>query len=62
MSGLVAQWYNHREAYERYNYLYSQSELEEWLPRIKELGSRAGKVFVSFNNHFQGKAVVNGQM
>lgn len=55
-------WYDHRESYERYNYLYSEEELAEWAPRIKELEAKAAKVFVSLNNHYQGQAVKNARM
>lgn len=44
---------------ERYNYLYSEAELEPWAARIRKVASRAGTTFVITNNHFQGKAVVN---
>ena len=46
---------------ERFNYLYSQEELEEWVPRIKELASRTRQLHVLFNNCYQDKAVVNAQ-
>jgi uncharacterized protein YecE (DUF72 family) len=44
---------------ERYNYLYSESELEPWADRIRKLASHAPTTFVITNNHFQGKGVVN---
>ena len=44
---------------ERYNYLYSESELEPWATRIKKVNEEATTTFVITNNHFQGKAVVN---
>ncbi len=44
---------------ERYNYLYSEEELEPWAERIRKVRERAGTCFVITNNHFQGKAVVN---
>ncbi len=46
---------------ERFNYLYSQEELEEWVPRIKELASRTRQLHVLFNNCYQDKAVVNAR-
>jgi uncharacterized protein YecE (DUF72 family) len=33
----AAKWWRHGEAWERYDYLYSEGELEEWLPRIKSV-------------------------
>ncbi len=44
---------------ERYNYLYSEAELEPWAERIRKLAGRAESTFVITNNHFQGKGVVN---
>jgi len=43
----------------RYNYLYSNQELDEWVARIKELGGKSKKVFVISNNHYQGQALAN---
>jgi uncharacterized protein YecE (DUF72 family) len=44
---------------ERYNYLYSEEELEPWAARIKKVSKDSQTTFVITNNHFQGKAVVN---
>lgn len=44
---------------ERYNYLYTEAELEPWAERIRKLSAHAHNTFVITNNHFQGKAVVN---
>ena len=44
---------------ERYNYLYSQTELQPWVARIQNIASSAEVTFVIANNHFQGKAIVN---
>jgi len=46
---------------ERFNYLYSQEELKEWVPRIKELASRTRQLHVLFNNCYQDKAVLNAR-
>jgi uncharacterized protein YecE (DUF72 family) len=45
--------------HERYNYLYSQEELEPWVVRVGKVTQHAQRAFVITNNHFQGKAVVN---
>jgi uncharacterized protein YecE (DUF72 family) len=45
--------------HERYNYLYSQEELQPWAERIERVTHHARDVFVITNNHYQGKAVVN---
>jgi len=46
-------------ATERFNYLYSEEELKEWVPRIKELASSTRQLHVLFNNCYADKAVVN---
>ena len=45
--------------HERYNYLYHQEELADWVPRIHTVARHAHTTFVIANNHFQGKAAVN---
>ncbi len=45
--------------HERYNYLYSERELEPWARRIRLLSERTETTFVVTNNHFEGKGVVN---
>ena len=47
---------------ERYDYLYSEGELREWLPRIEELAQKAQKVYVFFNNCHAGQAVKSARM
>lgn len=44
----------------RYDYLYSESEMAEWIKDLKKLEAQADKSYIIYNNHFQGKAVVNG--
>jgi len=44
---------------ERYNYLYTKDELEEWINRIKDLGKESSRVFVITNNHYRGQALAN---
>jgi uncharacterized protein YecE (DUF72 family) len=46
---------------ECFNYSYGQEELAEWVPRVRELASRARQVHVLFNNCHQDKAVVNAR-
>lgn len=53
-------WFNEKAGRdERYNYLYSKDELEDWIARIKELGNKSNKVFIITNNHYQGQAMAN---
>jgi len=58
----AARWWKHDEAWERYDYLYSPAELEEWRPAILELSAQAKTTFVFFNNHHAGQAVINARM
>jgi uncharacterized protein YecE (DUF72 family) len=58
----AARWWRHEEAYERYDYMYSEKELEEWLPRLGELARQAVRLFVAFNNHYQAQAVMSARM
>jgi len=44
---------------ERYNYLYSDQELDEWAGRINELLRQAETVYVVTNNHYRGQAPAN---
>jgi uncharacterized protein YecE (DUF72 family) len=44
---------------ERYDYLYSRDELEEWVNRIRELGQNSERVYVITNNHYRGQALAN---
>jgi uncharacterized protein YecE (DUF72 family) len=44
---------------ERYNYLYSEAELEPWAERIRHVAEHTRITFVVTNNHFRGKAIVN---
>jgi len=53
-------WYG-GEGSERYDYLYTSRELEEWVPRIRELEEESPTVVLSFNNHPRGKAVENAR-
>lgn len=51
-------WFNHDEAWERYDYLYSLEELSSWAARIESM-ARKGDVLVVMNNHWRGQAAVN---
>jgi uncharacterized protein YecE (DUF72 family) len=44
---------------ERYNYLYSEAELEPWAKRIEHVAETAKTTFVVTNNHFEAKGIVN---
>ncbi len=58
----AAKWWNHKEAWERYDYLYSAEELREWEPAIAEMDARTDVTYVFFNNCHAGQAARNAQM
>jgi len=54
-------WYG-TDSTARYDYLYSEEELAEWVPKIRDLAERTEKLFVFFNNHAKAHAVTNAGM
>lgn len=54
-------WYDHDKG-DRYDYLYSEQELGEWIPRILQMESQASLTYLFFNNCHLGKAVKNAKM
>ncbi|MFC1496180.1 DUF72 domain-containing protein [Candidatus Margulisiibacteriota bacterium] len=56
--GRNKEWYS-AGAHDRYNYLYSKKELEEFLPGIKEVQRKTKKTYLFFNNCFMGQSVKN---
>ncbi len=51
-------WHDHEEAYERYDYLYSEEELRDLKEKILRIYE--GKdTYVFFNNHYRGKGAYN---
>lgn len=55
-------WWKHEEAYERYNYLYSEDELVEWVPKVQDIKNHSENTYVFFNNHYQSKSTKNAIM
>ena len=45
----------------RYDYLYSEEELCEWIPRIESIIEKVNILFIFFNNHYKGQAVINAR-
>lgn len=58
----AARWCDHEDAAERYDYLYPESELREWVKGIRWLEEQCDRTFVMFNNHPNGQAVRNARM
>jgi len=55
----AAKWYHAEHAWERYNYLYQETELQEWVAPVRQLAEQAQDVLVFFNNHYTGSAAQN---
>jgi uncharacterized protein YecE (DUF72 family) len=45
----------------RYDYLYTDKELEAWAGRIERIAGQAQRILVYFNNHPKGQAAKNAQ-
>jgi len=58
----AAKWWQHEHAYERYDYLYTEEELVEWVPKVRKLAEATERTYLFFNNHYEGKAGQNAQM
>lgn len=50
-------WWDHEQAWERYDYTYMDEELEEWIPNIASLESDESLVLIYANNHFRGQSI-----
>lgn len=47
------------DATSRYDYLYTEEELKEWVPKILLLAQKNKILYIAFNNHHKGQAVKN---
>jgi uncharacterized protein YecE (DUF72 family) len=52
-------WFDSDDRNDRYNYLYSESELGGWKDKIENVAAKAQTTYVITNNHYQGRAGVN---
>ncbi len=52
-------WWNHPTPSHRYDYLYSEEQLDGWTERIKDASSKASATYVFTNNCHLGQSVVN---
>ena len=50
-----------RSSTERFNYLYSENELADWVPKIEQLAEQVEEVHVLMNNNRGNYAIVNAQ-
>ena len=58
----AAQWWRHDKSEDRYNYLYSGEELEEFSEVAGAANELVKKSYLYTNNHFSAKSVVNAVM
>jgi uncharacterized protein YecE (DUF72 family) len=58
----VAQWWHHEKSEDRYNYLYSAAELQEFSDVAGAAKELVRKSYLYMNNHFAAKSVVNAVM
>jgi uncharacterized protein YecE (DUF72 family) len=58
----AAAWWHHAKSEDRYNYLYSRDELQEFTETAKAASHIVKKVYVYTNNHFSAKSVANAAM
>ena len=55
----AAQWWTHEKSEDRYNYLYSKSELKPIADAVEEASREVKKAYLYANNHFSAKSVTN---
>jgi uncharacterized protein YecE (DUF72 family) len=55
----AAKWWSHEKSEDRYNYLYSTSELDPIVEDVEEAAREVKKSYVYANNHFSAKSVAN---
>jgi uncharacterized protein YecE (DUF72 family) len=55
----AAQWWKHDKSEDRYNYLYTEAELEPFVEAAEEASREVKKAYMYANNHFSAKSVAN---
>jgi len=56
------QWWRHDKAEDRYNYLYSSEELQEFSDTVDAARHIVKKAYLYANNHFSAQSVANATM
>jgi uncharacterized protein YecE (DUF72 family) len=57
----AALWWDPPDSSLRYDYLYNEDELAEWVKKIVRIQKECEKLYVIMNNHFSGNAVRNAK-
>lgn len=55
----AAQWWDHAESEDRYNYCYSPAELEPIAEKVRDARAMVKKMYLFLNNHFSAQSVAN---
>jgi uncharacterized protein YecE (DUF72 family) len=55
----AAQWWDHAESEDRYNYLYSPEELAPIAEKVRDIRAMVKKAYLFLNNHFSAQSVAN---
>jgi len=58
----AAQWWDHAESEDRYNYWYSQEQLEPIAKAVRDVRSMIKKAYLFLNNHFSAQSIANAVM
>jgi uncharacterized protein YecE (DUF72 family) len=53
------EWWDHAESEDRYNYFYSESELEPIAEKVRDVRAMVKKAYLFLNNHFSAQSVAN---
>lgn len=56
----AANWFREDQpGYERYNYLYTETEIHEWVQRLRGIEPEVDEQYIIANNHYRGQAPAN---
>jgi uncharacterized protein YecE (DUF72 family) len=55
----AAQWWDHADAEDRYNYFYSREELEPIAAKVRDVRAMVKKAYLFLNNHFSAQSIAN---
>lgn len=58
----AAQWWDHEHAEDRYNYLYSEGELQPFADVMRTARQAVRKAYLYLNNHFAAQAIADATM
>ena len=53
------EWWDHAESEDRYNYFYSEEELEPIAAKVRDIRAMVKKAYLFLNNHFSAQSVAN---